>query len=124
MIKLVYCLRRRADIDRAAFQHYWLTTHAPLVESAAKALGVVRYVQCHTIGTPVDAVLAESRGCAVAAFDGVAELWWDSEAALTAAMAAPEGQRAGALLLTDEAHFIDFAASAIFFTREEVIVDV
>ena len=123
MIKLIYCLRRRPEIERAAFQHYWLATHAPLVEAAAGALHVERYVQCHTVDTPLNAALADSRGCAVPAYDGAAELWWADEAALTAAMATPEGAAAGATLLRDEARFIDFAASAIFFTREEVIID-
>lgn len=123
MIKLVYCLRRRPDIDRAAFQHYWLTTHAPLVEAAAEALGVVRYVQSHTIDTGLAAAVANSRGCTVDAYDGVAELWWEDEAALTEAMGSPDGQQAGATLLEDEGRFIDFAGSAIFFTREDVIVD-
>ncbi len=122
MIKLVYCLRRRAEIDRAAFQHYWLTTHAPLVEAAAEALGVVRYVQSHTIESALGPALAESRGCTDPVYDGVAELWWEGEAQLTAAMSTPGGQRAGATLLADERNFIDFAASTIFLTREEVIV--
>ena len=122
MIKLIYCLRRRAGIDRAAFQHYWLTTHAPLVAAAAETLAVARYVQCHTLDSELEAALAGSRGCTVAAYDGVAELWWESEAALAAALATPEGQRAGAVLLEDERQFIDFAGSAIFLTREDVIL--
>ena len=122
MMKLVYALRRRSEIDRAAFQHYWLETHGPLVRDAAKALGVVRYVQSHTITTPIDAALAAARGCDIAAYDGVAELWWDSEATLLAEMASEAGLAAGAMLLADEAKFIDFARSAIFFTREEVVV--
>ena len=122
MIKLVYALRRRADIDRVAFQHYWLATHGPLVRDAAATLAVVRYVQSHTIVTPIDAALAGARGCAAAPYDGVAELWWDSEATLLAAMGSENGQKAAAVLLADEADFIDFATSAIFFTHEEIIV--
>lgn len=122
MIKLIYCLRRRADHDRAAFQRYWLATHAPLVREAAAALGVVRYVQSHTIATAIDAALADGRGCAVPAYDGVAELCWESEAALVAGMSSEAGQRASAMLFHDEAEFIDFASSAIFFTNEEIIV--
>lgn len=122
MIKLVYALRRHQGVDRAAFQHYWLTTHAPLVAAAAEALGVVRYVQSHTIETPIDTALAEARGCAVPAYDGVAELWWSDEASLLAKMNSPAGQAAGATLLADETEFIDFRGSAIFFTREEAVI--
>lgn len=123
MIKLVYALRRRAEIDRAAFQAYWLDTHAPLVADAAAALGVRRYVQSHTIPTGLDTAIAAARGCAVPAYDGIAELWWDDEAGLDAGFATDAGQAAGALLLSDEAHFIDFAGSAIFFTHEHVVVE-
>ncbi len=122
MIKLIYCLRRRAEHDRDAFQQYWLATHAPLVREAAEALGVLRYVQSHTIATAIDAALADGRGCAVPAYDGVAELWWESEASLIAGMSSEAGQRASAMLFHDEARFIDFAASAIFFTREAAVI--
>lgn len=122
MIKLSYCLRRRAEISREAFQHYWRTTHAPLVAGVAKTLGVRRYVQSHTIPTGLDAALASARGCAVEAYDGIAELWWDDEASLMAGSSSEAGQQAGALLLKDEANFIDFGRSAIFFVRENVVV--
>ena len=122
MIKLAYCLRRRPEIDREAFQEYWRTTHAPLVRAAAEVLGVRRYVQCHTVSTALDEALATSRGCTVEAFDGIAELWWDDEAALMAGSSSPEGQAAGVILLKDEANFIDFTRSAIFFVRENVVV--
>ena len=122
MIKLVYCLKRRGEIDRAAFQAYWRTTHAPLVAAAAAALGVRRYVQSHTVSSPFFDELAAGRGCLPDAYDGVAELWWDDEAALQASFATAEGQRHGAILLADEGKFIDFAASRIFFTAEFVAV--
>ncbi len=122
MIKLAYCLRRRAGVSRDEFQHYWRTTHAPLVAAAAEALGVRRYVQSHTVTTAMGAALAASRGCAVEAYDGIAELWWDDEAALLAGSATEAGQAAGVLLLKDEANFIDFAASAIFFVNENMVV--
>ena len=122
MIKLSYCLRRRPGISREDFQHYWRTTHAPLVAAAAEALGVRRYVQSHTVATAMDAALATSRGCTVEAYDGIAELWWDDEAALLAGSATAAGQAAGVVLLKDEANFIDFAASAIFFVHENVVV--
>lgn len=122
MIKLAYCLTRRAEIDRAAFQHYWLHTHAPLVAAAAAALGCRRYVQSHTLDSPLTEALVGSRGAEPQGYDGIAELWWDSLEALAAASATEEGARHGALLLADEANFIDFARSRIFLVREHVIV--
>ena len=53
MIKIVFCLRRRADLSRDEFQTYWRDTHAPLVQSHADALGIRRYVQVHSIDDAV-----------------------------------------------------------------------
>src|SRR5579863_6636049 len=119
-IKIVYCLRRKDGISREEFQRYWLKEHAPRVKAHAAAIGMRRYVQSHAIETPIDAAVAGARG-SPAPYDGVMEGWWDSEAALFAALSTPEGQAAGADLLADEARFIDFARSPIFFSREHVI---
>ena len=35
MIKLIYCLRKRDDIDSDSFYRYWLEEHGPLVKSVA-----------------------------------------------------------------------------------------
>ena len=36
MIKLVYCIRKRDDIESEAFYRYWLDEHGPLVKSVAR----------------------------------------------------------------------------------------
>ncbi len=54
--------------------------------------------------------------------DSVAELWWESLDDLRAAMASPEGQRADALLVEDEAKFIDFARSSMGFGNVHEII--
>ena len=82
MIKIVFCLRRRADLSREEFQAYWRTTHAPLVRAHAEALGIRRYVQVHSIDDAVSMAVAGSRARSPEPFDGVAELWLDSLDAL------------------------------------------
>jgi len=52
----------------------------------------------------------------------VAELWWESREALAAAIATPEGQRAGEELLDDERRFIDLARSPLWLAEEHPIV--
>ena len=37
MIKLVYVIRKRADVSEKDFHEYWLKTHGPLVRGFAKA---------------------------------------------------------------------------------------
>jgi hypothetical protein len=57
------------------------------------------------------------------AFDGIAEVWWDSRDALTAPLSRPEGQAAGEELLEDERNFIDLARSSLFLTEEHEIFE-
>jgi len=121
MIKLAFCLRRRAGLSREDFQRYWLDEHGPLVREHAGTLRIRRYVQLHTEGHPLNAALRESRG-GPEAFDGIAELWWESLEELAGAMATPEGRRVGALLLEDERRFIDLERSPLFLAREHELV--
>ncbi len=121
MIKLLFCLRRLPHLSREAFQQYWFERHAPLVRAHATVLGIRRYVQTHTLDDAVNAALQASRG-GPDAYDGVAELWWDSAEALAAATATPEGRAAGAALLEDERKFIDLERSPLFVAVERPIV--
>lgn len=120
MIKLVFCLRRRPELSREAFQRYWSEQHAPLVKSHAQALGIRRYVQVHTLDTPMNAWLQDSRGNP-GEFDGVAELWFDSLETM-AANRSPEATAAGRALLEDEAKFIDLSNSPIWFAEEKPVI--
>jgi uncharacterized protein (TIGR02118 family) len=121
MIKLVFCLRRLPQLSREEFQRYWFDRHAPLVRSHAATLQIRRYVQTHTGEQPLNDALQASRG-GPEAYDGVAELWWDSAEAIGAATATPEGQAAGAALLEDERRFIDLARSPLFVAVERVVI--
>ena len=122
MIKLVYCLRRLPHLSLEDFQRYWLQTHGPLVRGHAATLRIKRYVQVHTLDSPMNETLRTSRDAAEP-YDGVAELWWESAEDLAAATATAEGQRAAQELLEDERKFIDLARSAIWVAEEHPIVD-
>lgn len=123
MVKLVFCLHRLPHLSRAEFQRYWRETHAPLVQRHAATLRIRRYVQLHSLeeGASLDAALQASRG-GPSGYDGVAELWWDSEADLAAATTTDTGRQAGLELLEDERRFIDLARSPLWITRENVVV--
>ena len=56
------------------------------------------------------------------AFDGVAELWWDSLEAVIENGRRPEAQAAAAKLLEDERRFIDLPRSPLWWGEEQVIV--
>lgn len=122
MIKLVFCARRLPHLSRDAFQRYWRETHGPLVRKHAETLRIRRYVQVHTLDHPVNETLREGRG-APEAYDGVAELWWDSLDDLLAGVSSPDGRQAGLELYDDEKRFIDHGSSPLWLAAEQPIID-
>ena len=122
MIKLVFCLRKIPSFSLEQFQDYWYNQHAPLVRKHGDVLGIRRYVQVHTLATPLNDAIQESRG-GPTAYDGVAELWYDSLDAIMAATQSPEGLEAAAALLEDEKKFIDLAQSPLWLANERPIIE-
>ena len=119
MIRLVFLLRRAPHLSLEEFQAYWRDAHGPLVASHATSLGLLRYVQVHALDDEMDARMAAQRdGVMEPRYDGVAELWWESEEELAAAGATPAGRAAGAALLDDERGFIDLAHSPLWLAHE------
>lgn len=121
MVKLVYIVRRRPDFTPQDFYRRWLA-HGPLVREVATAIRARRYVQSHTVDTPLNAALAGSRGMGPA-YDGITEVWWDRMEDLAEGLGTPEGRAGAQRLLDDEREFIDLAASYIFLTEEHEIFD-
>jgi uncharacterized protein (TIGR02118 family) len=122
MIKLVYCVRRLPELSREEFQRYWRETHGLLVRERAGTLGIKRYVQVHTLDSPLNEALRASRSSDGEIFDGVAELWWESPEALAAGSSTPEGRQAAQELREDEKRFIDFGRSVMFVAEENPVV--
>ena len=85
------------------------------------ALGIRRYVQVHKVRSPLNDVLAATRQ-APEGFDGVAELWFDSADAISAAASSPEGATASEMLLADERRFIDHSRSPLFIAEEHEVI--
>jgi uncharacterized protein (TIGR02118 family) len=121
MIKMVYCITRRDDVEPEDFYRYWLEQHGPLVKSVARDLNAVRYVQSHTILPAINDMLRASRDGLQEPYDGITEVWWNSAEELEAALQTPAGQQAAARLAEDEARFADFAGCRVFMTREHEI---
>ena len=79
MIKRFVILRRKPGMSVKDFRTYWKTVHGPLI---AKIPGLLKYIQYH-VHSPVgvdDPI------------DGIAELWFKSEADQQAAYRTPEYQ--------------------------------
>ena len=122
MIKLVYVVKRRSDLSPEEFRTYWLDKHGPLVRSLGPDLGAQRYVQSHTVDTPMNDALVGSRGMSPW-YDGITEVWAESLEQVQAVLATEAGQRAFGQLGEDEANFIDIGRSTLFITEEHTIFE-
>ena len=112
MIKLIVAVKRNADMAPAEFHRYWRTEHAVKVRSiAACARYVRRYVQAHTLDTEYAA--------GDPAYDGTAELWFDSVSDKDAFYSDPEYL---AVVAPDERVFADMERTHFLVTREEDVL--
>ncbi|MDH3378972.1 MAG: EthD domain-containing protein [Gammaproteobacteria bacterium] len=117
MIKFVMCITRHPDMSREEFKDYWMNKHGPFFMENAGVMGAKKYVQSHTLDTQINEGLRASRGM-LPEYDGIAEVWFESEQALMEGMSSPEGQKLGTALLEDEGNFIDHSRSSAFIVEE------
>ena len=121
MVKLYFPLRAGGDHTDESAQHYWRTTHGPIIRRQAHGSGIQRYVQVHrALDDALCEPLRKVRGCKVPPYLGHAELWFD-RAALQ--VTTPEREEAGQRAIDDERTFIDFANSTMWLAKEHPFVD-
>lgn len=106
MFKVVFLVRKKNDVAPEEFRQHWRETQGGL---GTKIPGVRKYVQNHTI--------AESNADAPA-YDGFAEMWFDSKEAYEQAMSTPEAQAA----IADLPNFLDVDSMQSFAVDEVEIV--
>jgi uncharacterized protein (TIGR02118 family) len=108
MVKVVYCITKKAGCSAEEFFHYWKNIHGPI---GARIPGLRRLVQSHRIAVRGDNHSPD--------YDGIAELWFDGFEALLAARESAEWKASS----EDEANFIDHSKVAYFVSEEHVILD-
>ena len=116
MIKQVMCVTRHRDMSREQSQDYWQNEHGPFFMKNTEPMRAKNYVQSLTIDIPINEGLRVYRGM-LPEFDGVAEVWFESEQDLLEAMSSPEGQELSAAFLQDKINFIDHSKSSAFVVR-------
>lgn len=107
MIHLLYFITRKHTIADAEFHRYWREVHGPIAKKIKQIRG---YVQSHRIA------FAEMNS----AYDGVAEVWLENEAAMAALRQSPEYLRGA---LADEPNFIDMNSVEWMATNDRIILD-
>ncbi|MGD0073404.1 MAG: EthD family reductase [Candidatus Binataceae bacterium] len=108
MVKLVEFLFRQPGMDFQRFQSHWGKIHGPI---AAKIPQMRRYVQSHVLPY----AYREGRQ---PAYDGVAEVWFDS----TDAMRLSEKTAEYAATRADEPNFLDASTFKFIITKEHTII--
>jgi uncharacterized protein (TIGR02118 family) len=109
MIKMIALLTRKDGESHGDFVAHWTQTHGPLAHGIP---GLRRYVQSHIVSEQTRADIPTTQ----VDVDGIAELWFDDEAALHRAHNSPQMQA----LLADGALFI--GGIKTFFVEEREIV--
>lgn len=124
MIKFMYCIHKRTDLTDEEFRTYWREKHGTFIRSLAKTIRAKKYIQSHTMNTPINEELVRSRGLdRTPPYDGVTEIWWESMEDFLVGVNSPEGIEAAQRYIADEANFVDFSQSRAFLTEEYVIFD-
>jgi len=122
MIKVVYCIRRRADLSAAEFQRYWKEVHAPMMLERSAALRLAAYRQTSPT-TNAYSTRVERPGALDSPFDGIAELYWANEQDMRQAFEGAEALELQRLLAADEANFIDHSRSARWIATEATPIE-
>ncbi len=121
MMKIVFCLHRLPQLSVVEFQRYWRDVHAPLVHRYRKVLRIARYVQFHSDLGPLADKLRAFRG-SPEPYDGIAEIWYESRAALETLGDNAEARAASRELREDEKRFVDLTRSPIWPGEERSII--
>lgn len=112
MIKLIVAVKRNAAMSPQQFHEYWRDEHAGKVKSIpACAKYIRRYVQAHTLDQEYEH--------GEPAFDGTAELWFDSVADKDAFYSDPDYL---AIVAPDERVFADMEQTRFLVTAEESVI--
>jgi uncharacterized protein (TIGR02118 family) len=108
MYKMIFGAKRKPGMSREEFGRYWTTVHA---EKAKKVPGIGRYV----INLAPD-ISGSGREMA---YDGFAEVWFESEEAMRASARSPELQ----VTLEDEPNLFDLSTRFSVIVQEHVVID-
>ena len=123
MIKISYLMRRLPHLSLAEFQSYWSEKH-PLAapEDAFAMLGVKRYVQVLPLESEARSLVIGPRTGLVEPFDGIAELWFESEEALIRDWSTDKAKEYVKIFFEDEQNFVDWTRSTILVSQENVVM--
>jgi hypothetical protein len=117
MIKVVYCMRRKAGLSHEQFLAHWAGVHVPIVMANLGVLRLSGYVRTLPQSHPFSARV-ERAGVMQPPYDGIAQLTWAKEEDMRFAFESAEAMAVQRLLAKDETLFVDATGSCRFVSRE------
>lgn len=117
MIRLITCLKRRADVGPAEFREFW---QAPkfdeLIGRVVAQTGAELSAKNLTLGVTANQMLVQDRGLGEP-FDGVVEYWWNDAAHFETMYNEADSQALLSEMQDYQQQFADISASVSFFTE-------
>jgi uncharacterized protein (TIGR02118 family) len=112
MVKVIVAIKRKQGLSQKDFHEHWRTQHASLVKACPASKRYLRkYVQCHT--------LDEEYSAGEPAFDGTAELWFESVADKERFFSDPDYL---SQVKPDEPRISDMSRTLFCLTQENLII--
>jgi len=121
MVKLVQCVRRRADVSVAEFREKW-REYGELIKAGSVSLGGVRCTLSTALAVKENLLFSLRRGTQEP-FDGIAEIWFENAPAALAALQRPEWSEGLARFQAFQESFADMERSSFFFAIEDEVFD-
>ena len=117
MIRLITCLKKRADISPGKFREFW---NAPefekLIERVVAHTGAELSARNLTLTVTANQLLMQDRGLDEP-FDGVLEYWWNDAAHFDTMYNDPDSKTLMGEMQEYQREFADISASVSFFTE-------
>lgn len=116
MIRLINCIRKRADISTEEFRIFWNDPEFDrLMQLTSDTYGATRWARSLTLQVQANVRIREVRGSGEP-FDGVVEYWWEHGRDLMDIMTSDAGAKVLDQMHEYQRQFVDFSGGSAFFT--------
>jgi len=117
MIRLIMCVRRRADVEPMEFRRSWVTPMRELVDELAAATDALQVELSVLLEIPENAAFVDQRGLD-RPYDAVIELAWEGGAQVRGTGDRPEVKAVRAKIRVLNEHYVDPKGSTTFFADD------
>lgn len=123
MIKLIRCIRRRENVSKESFHHYW-TSEQRLrhVQKLLEQANVCQVKVNLTLDITFNDQLREERHCDEEPYDAIIEIWWSDYNTMINALHGEKFVVLRSQLEKMDGQYVDNNCSPMFFTDEQSLI--